>query len=130
MRRVVILCGTASFIMAFLGGVLAISLLSPSSVTAQSQPQEVRASAFLLVGPDGTVVGRWASGGGGGGNLGLSGPDGTLRLQLSANGQIASYGPDGTTVTFRAGRVTEEYTGAVPVNGVLLGPDGSIGMLP
>ncbi len=117
--------------MAFLGGLLAVTLASASSATAQTgQAQEVRASAFLLVGPDGTVVGRWAPGGGGGGNLGLNGPDGTLRLQVSANGQIASYGPDGTTVTFRAGRSTEEYTGAVPVNGVLLGPGASIGMLP
>jgi hypothetical protein len=62
MWRAVILCGATSFIMAFLGGVLAFSLMSPSSATAQAgQAQEVRASVFSLVAEDGTVVGRWAA---------------------------------------------------------------------
>ena len=61
MRRAVILCGTASFVMAFLGGFLAVSLAFPAAATAQSsQLQEVRASAFTLVGEDGTVIAQLA----------------------------------------------------------------------
>ena len=38
-------------------GTVAGNLVAPSSATAQSgQAQEVRASAFTLVGPDGTVL--------------------------------------------------------------------------
>ena len=132
MRRAVILCGAMSFIMAFLGTAVGFSLMAPSSATAQSsQAQEVRASAFVLVGPDGdTVVGRWAAGPGGGGNLTLHDADGTRRLAVAGGGQIETFGPDGTTLTFKAGRTIETYGGLVPVNGVLLGPGGSIGTLP
>jgi hypothetical protein len=131
MRRAVILCGTASFIMALLGTVVGFSLVAPSAATAQpTQAQEVQASAFVLVGTDGTVLGRWEPGPGGGANLRLNNADGTQRMTVSAGSQIASYGPDGTTLTFRAGRSTEDYTGPVPVNGLLLGPDGAVGILP
>jgi hypothetical protein len=130
MRRAVLLCGAASFIMAFLGGFLAVTLASPSPATAfSSQPPEVRASSFVLVGPDGdTVLGRWAAGPSGGGNLTLHDADGTRR-QGVGGGQFETLGPDGT-LAFKAGRTTEAYTGAVPVNGVLLGPGGTVGMLP
>jgi hypothetical protein len=130
MRRAVILCGTVSFIMAFLGGVLAVNLVTPPSVTAlSSQAPEVRASSFVLVGPDdNTVLGRWAAAPSGAGSLTLHDADGKRRMGLGA-GQLETLGPDGT-LTFKAGRTIETYTGAVPVNGVLLGPGGSIGMLP
>jgi hypothetical protein len=131
MRRAVILCGTASFIMAFLGGLLAVAVASPSPATAQpSQAQEVRASSFVLVGTDGeTVIGRWAPGPSGGGNLTLHNASGIRRLG-AGGGQIETFSSDGTRLTFKAGQTDETYTGNVPVNGVLLGPDGSIGMLP
>ena len=46
MRQAVILCGTASLIMGFLGGVVGSHLMAPLSATAQSiQVPEVRASA-------------------------------------------------------------------------------------
>jgi hypothetical protein len=130
MRRAVILCGTASFIMAFLGGFLAVTLANPSTVTALStQAPELRASSFVLVGPDGnTVLGRWAAAPSGAGSLTLNDADGNRRMGVGA-GQIETLGPDGT-LTFKAGRTIETYTGAVPVNGVLLGPGGSIGTLP
>src|SRR6266581_156695 len=73
MRRTVLLAGILPFVSAFLGGVLAFSLVVPSPATAQSsQLQEVRASAFTLVAPDGTVLATLAPGGAGnGGNLRL-----------------------------------------------------------
>src|SRR5438552_2914225 len=47
-------------------------VLSASSATAQAGPaQEIRASAFVLVAADGTVLGRLGSGGAGSGNLTL-----------------------------------------------------------
>src|SRR5437868_737198 len=59
MRRAVTLCDAAFLVMAFLGGALVFSLASPSSSRAQSsQGQEVRASAFVLVGSNGADVAR------------------------------------------------------------------------
>ena len=131
MRRTILLSGVCSFIMAFLGGILAFSLVAPAPATAQSsQLQEVRASAFVLVGADGnTVIGRWAPGPSGGGNLTLNSVGGTRRLGVGG-GQIETFSSDGTALTFKAGQTDETYTGAVPVNGVLLGPGWSVSALP
>ena len=57
MKRTIALCGAAAFLLAFLGGMLAFSLVVPSWATAQSsQEQEGRASAFTLVDADRTVL--------------------------------------------------------------------------
>ena len=90
--RAVILCGTASFVMAFLGSALAFSLLAPSSATAQpSQAQEVRGSAFTLVGPDGTVLASLAPGGDTGtGNLTLYDGAGTRRMRMTGGGEVVA----------------------------------------
>src|SRR5215210_3919603 len=61
MWRTILLAGVLPFGSAFLGGALAFSLVAAPQATAQSsQPQEVRASAFTLVGPDGTVLAQLA----------------------------------------------------------------------
>ena len=131
MRRTIVLAGVLPFVSAFLGGVLALSLIAPSSATAQSgQLQEVRATAFTLVGQDGTVLARLAPGNLGFGNLALFDTAGTQRLQLQGNGRMGVNDADGTLV-FQAGRSFEASgTGRPPVNGVELGPGGSVSMLP
>ena len=135
MRRAVILCGSVSFIMAFLGGVLAFGVMAPSAATAQSiQAQEVRASAFTLVGPDGTVIAQLAPQiPTGGARLSLGNAAGTERLSLAGAGVLNVYDQDGTTVVFRAGRSYNPVgagTGLPPTNGVELGPGGSISTVP
>ena len=133
MHRTVILCGATSFIMAFLGGLLALSLGAPSAATAQStQLQEVRASAFTLVGPDGTVLAQLATGTGLNGRLSLRDGAGTERVALVGSGVLNVYDQEGTTVVFRAGRsyTAGANTGLPPTNGVDLGPGGSISTLP
>ena len=132
MRRAIIPCGTASFIMAFLGGVLAFSLVAPSSATAQSSPpQEVRASAFTLVGSDGTVLATLApSPGSGAGLLQLYDAAGTRHLGMVGAGAVQAFDEDGTTPVFRAGRTFTGLSTGPPLNGVELGPGGSISRIP
>src|SRR5919205_3408883 len=61
MSRTILLASVLPFVSAFLGGALAFSLVAAAQATAQSsQLQEVRASAFTLVGPDGTVLAQLA----------------------------------------------------------------------
>jgi hypothetical protein len=131
MRRAVILCGTMSFVMAFLGGIVAFSLVAPSLATAQStQLEEVRASAFVLVGTDGTVIGRFGPGAAGNGNLVLLDTDGRPRWTIGGGGALSVYDPEGT-IRFRAGYQPALGPGGAPlVNGVLLGPEGSVSILP
>jgi hypothetical protein len=129
LRRAVVLCGAASFIMGFLGTLLAFRLVLPSSATAQAnQSDEVRASAFVLIGRDGsTEVGRFGLGGPGNESLSLSTGEGTRRHILSGNGTVTTFDSDGGTVTFAAGRRTEaSVVGEPPVNGVVLGLGGSV----
>src|SRR5215216_1308433 len=84
MRRTLLLSAVVPFVSAFLGGALAFSLVVAPQATAQSsQPQEVRASAFTLVGPDGTVLARLAPGPGGGSRLSLGDAAGTGRPPAS-----------------------------------------------
>jgi len=131
MRRTILLAGVLPFVSAFLGGVLAFSLVAAPQATAQSsQLQEVRASAFIVVGPDGTVLARLAAGGTGNGRLNLYDPAGTQRLVMRGDGSVIAYDQDGTTPAFWAGRTFTVRAGVPPLNGVLLGPGGSIGMIP
>ena len=127
MRRTVFLAGIP-FISAFLGGVLAISVMAPSRATAQSsQLQEVRASAFTLVGSDGTTIATLSPSPLGNGILTLNDGTGTKRSELSV-AAVNVWDADGTTLLFRAGAVA---SGTLPpVRGVLLPPGGWIGMLP
>lgn len=133
MWRTFFLIGVLPFISAFLGGVLALSLVAAPQAAAQAgEAQEVRASAFTLVGPDDTILARLApSGLTGDGVLLMYDAAGTRRLGVVGSGAVNVFGQDGTTLVFRAGRSFDVgQAGSAPVNGVLLGPDGSIGMLP
>src|SRR5207249_7025010 len=92
MRRTILLAGVLSFVSAFLGGVLAFSLVAAPHVTAQSsQEQEVRASAFTLVGPDGTVLARLAPGGSGNGNMSLYDTAGKRRMSIAGDGMVRAF---------------------------------------
>lgn len=136
MRQAVILCGATSFLMAFLGGLFAFSLVTPSRATAQpSQAPEVRASAFSLVGEDGTVIARLQPGPGQGGPpagvLILYSGEGTRRISITGAGTFNVFDEDGGATVFRAGRsfIVAPF-GDPPVNGVVLGPGGSISTRP
>jgi hypothetical protein len=134
MWRTILLASVLPFVSAFLGGALALSLVAAPQATAQSsQPQEVRASAFTLVREDGTVLAQLAPGpGAGAGRLALSDAAGTERVTLVGSGVLNVWDQDGTTVVFRAGRSYNPVgaaTGLPPINGVELGPGGSIRML-
>jgi hypothetical protein len=130
-KRAVLLCGTVSFVMAVLGTFVGFSLLAPLPATAQSsEAQELRASAFILVGPDGTVLARLAPGPNGPGNLALNDAEGTRRLVMTGAGVLAAFDSDGTTSNFRAGRCFEHCVGGAALNGVELGPVGSVSTLP
>ena len=132
MRRTILLECVLSFVSAFFGGVLAFSLVVPSQATAQSnQLQEVRASAFTLVGADGTVLATLAPGNNATGNLSLHDSTGTRRLSITGRGLIAVHDQDGTRLSFAAGRTFDQAPPiGSPLNGVLLGEGGSIGLLP
>jgi hypothetical protein len=131
MRRTILLGGVLPFVSAFLGGALAFSLAAAPQATAQSsEAQEVRASAFTLVGPDGTVLARLAPGDSGNGRLNLYDAAGTRRVAVIGNGRFLAYDQDGTTQVFRAGRTFEVSPGQPLFNGVELGPGGSISMIP
>jgi hypothetical protein len=131
MRRTILLAGVLPFISAFLGGVLAFSLVTAPQAMAQfSQPQEVRAAAFSLVGTDGAVIARLAPSATGNGNLSLNDATGMRRVAITAVGEVNIYDQEGTLV-FRAGRsYGPGPIGTGPVNGVQLGPGGSISMIP
>lgn len=133
MRRTIFLAGVLPFVSALLGGVLAFSLLAVPQATAQSsQLQEVRASGFTLVGADGTVIARLERAGtSGNGRLNLYDAAGTRRLNMNGEGDVIAYDQDGTTPVFRAGRTFGVGAAGRPLlNGVQLGPDGSISMIP
>ena len=133
MRRTILLSAVIPFVSAFLGGALAFSLVAAPQATAQSsEPQEVRASAFTLVGPDGTVIAQLApQPDSGGARLVLRNAAGTQRITLAGGGILNVWDQDGTTVVFRAGRTYNVgvASGLPPANGVELGPGGSIRML-
>src|SRR4051812_3979754 len=105
MRRTILLAGVLPFVSAFLGAALAFSLVVAPLTTAQSsQLPEVRASAFTLVGSDGTVLASLSPSGTGAGFLRLFDAAGTRRVLLSGTGTLDVYDIDETTVLFRAGR--------------------------
>jgi hypothetical protein len=119
------------FCSAFLGGLLAFGLVMAPQATAQSnQLQEVRATAFTLVGPDGTVLAELGtSATQNAGRLLLRDAAGTQRVVLVGTGTLNVFDEEGTTMVFRAGR-NYGGEGAPRVNGVELGPGGSISTIP
>jgi hypothetical protein len=132
MRRTILIAVVLPFVSAFLGAALAFSLVAAPQATAGSgQLQEVRASAFTLVGADGTVLAELAPGtGGGAGRLLLRDAAGTQRVTLVGSGTLNVWDQEGATVVFRAGRVYDVLASSrPPFNGVELGPGGSIGMI-
>ena len=132
MRRTILLGAVVPFVSAFLGGALAFGLgVAPQASAQSNQPQEVRASAFTLVGPDGTVLAELApSATQNAGRLLLRDAAGTQRVVLVGTGTLNVFDQDGTTVVFRAGR--NSGVGGTPgsLNGVELGPGGSISTIP
>jgi hypothetical protein len=131
-KRTVLLCCVVSSVVSVVVVSTVPALLFPGSATAQSsQLQEVRASAFTLVGEDGTVLTQLAPAPTGrAGRLSLR-TEGTERVTVVGTGILNVYDPDGTTVVFRAGRsyTVGATTGLPPTNGVELGPGGSLGLL-
>jgi len=108
-------------------------VLAPQASAQSNQAQEVRASAFTLVGPDGTILAQLAPGGPGNGRLSLRDAAGTERVALAGAGALNVYDQNGTTVVFRTGRTYNAVgavTGLPPTNGVELGPGGSISTIP
>ena len=133
MWQTILLASVLPFVSAFLGGALAFSLVAAPQATAQSsQLQEVRASAFTLVGPDGTVLAQLAHNPASGtGRLSLRDARGAERVALTGGGTLQVFDEDRTLV-FRAGRGAfgvGPTSGLPSVNGVELGPGGSIRML-
>jgi hypothetical protein len=106
-------------------------LLSPSASAQADQPQEVRATRFVLVAADGTVLARLEPGGDGNGRLQLFDKTGTLRVGLAGGGALNINDTDGVTQRFRAGYVPYvDSAGRPPINGVWIDADGSIGVAP
>jgi hypothetical protein len=131
MRRTILVAVLLPFVSAFLGGVLAFSLVGAPPATAQAnQPQEVRASAFTLVGADGTVLAELGSSPNvNAGRLVLRDAAGTQRVVLVGSGSLNFFDEEGTSMVFRAGR--NYGAGATSgLNGVQLGPGGSISTIP
>ena len=107
-------------------------VLAPTGATTQStQLPEVRASAFVLVGPAGTVLSRLHPGpGSGNGNLTLYDTTGAQRITITGNGAFNAYDPDGITHRFRAGFAEPGAGFSQRTNGVWLDPNGTISILP
>jgi hypothetical protein len=74
-------------------------LLGPSAAQAQFiQTPELRAQSFVLVGSDGTVIGRLGAGSQGAGNLTLNDANGRLHMAVSGAGDLLAYGTGGTAL--------------------------------
>lgn len=105
-------------------------LLAPPRASAQAgQAQEVRASAFVLVAADGTVVGRLAPSANGGGRLTLYDNTGAQRAAVAGAGVFAAFDPDGTTLRFLAGYTPTAAPNSPQIDGVQLEPGGTVGEL-
>ena|SRR5579871_17181 len=136
MRRTLLLAGIFPFFSAFLGGVVAFGLVAPSMASAQAAAApEVRASSFVLVGDDGTVQARLGIVPGVGiGSLTFLRADGQPAASFSPAG-FTMFDPDGA-VRIRVGRCVPSADfptcpgGLPPFEGLQLGPNGSVSVLP
>jgi hypothetical protein len=102
-RRVLGKGAAVAVIVAFT--VVTMRIVWPVPTEAQpAQQGEVRASAFVLVGPDGNVLARLAPGPMGNGNLSLFNTEGVLRAAINGAGNAGLFQPDGKVrVTLAAG---------------------------
>lgn len=94
-------CGStaAIVVLAVVTTLLVQRLIAPPGASAQLiQTPEVRANAFVLVGSDGTVIGRLGAGSQGDGNLTLNDSGGQLHLAASGAGDLLAYGTGGTAL--------------------------------
>jgi len=123
---------TATVALSALVVLAAQHLTTARRATAQSdQAQELRASAFVLVGPGGNVLGRFQPGPSANGQLMLLDDGGKTRAVLTGNGSLVVFDADGVTTRFEAGyRLTPGAGGVPPINGVLVDPSGSFDFLP
>jgi hypothetical protein len=143
MRRTIVLSSLVSAVVAVLTLLLVQHAFTPKPVAAQSdQPQEVRASKFTLVSPDGVVIGSWESRpaqrvtrGGvdydlrGGGRLSIFNQDGKQRVAIAPDGLFGVYDADGATLRFIAGYTQPQSpgpTGNPPLNGIQLNDKATI----
>lgn len=79
--------------------ILSQRVLIPPAATAQSiQAPEVRASSFVLVANDGSVIGRLGPGSAGDAVLTLDDSSGQLHMALSGAGDLLAYGSGGTAL--------------------------------
>ena len=106
-------------------------LVSPLAAAAQGgQPSVVRAAGFEVVGPDGNVLARLTAGPAGNGNLMLLDTAGNRRTVVAGNGTFGAFDADGVTLRYSAGySPVAGLTGTPPINGIALGPDGTVGIL-
>jgi len=88
MRRTFILAGILPFVSAFLGGVLAFSLVVPSVVEAQQA--KITAPAFGVAGVDGVERAAMATGPGIRSEVDVNDPSGMPRLVLQFGGQTGT----------------------------------------
>jgi hypothetical protein len=96
-------------------------LLTPPMATAQSS--DVRATAFILVGSDGTQIARLGPGSAGDAVLSLDDSSGTLHLAASGHGDLLAYGSGGTALvqvyadpsTNNSGMLVRDGTGKLRV---------------
>lgn len=101
---------------------LAQRLLTPTPARAGStQAAEIRATSFVLVGPDGTEIGRLGPGSQGAGNLTLFDPSGQLRIAVSGAGDLLAYGSGGTALAQIYANADDNTSGLI-----LRGSDGKI----
>jgi hypothetical protein len=104
---------------------------TPPATAQPTQFAEVRATRFVLVAADGTVLANLEPGGDGNGRLQLFDKTGTLRVGLAGGGALNIADTDGVTPRFRAGYVPYvDSAGRPPINGIWLDPEGSISVVP
>ena len=130
MRRMILLCGTASFLTAFLGGALAFSLAIPKPVAAQSDRQLSGTWLQALAGPaagqggnalvtfssDGTIILSTL------GTLTLQPLDGVHRLSSPGHGNWVRIGGREFAATwwqYRWNAETTEFIGPLHVSCII-----------
>jgi hypothetical protein len=97
-------------------------LLVPTAARAQSgDASEIRASAFVLVGADGTEIARLGPGSQGAGNLKLFDQTGQLRIAVSGAGDLLAYGNGGTALAQLYAKPDDNSSGLI-----LRDPDGNV----
>lgn len=119
MKWAIVLCSAGSFVMAFLGTVLAAALVLPGMVEAEEA--RIRAESITLVGDNGVDRVRLHVGGDGNPSIELLGGDGSERIRLQTGPGIAAgvtlFDPQG-------GPRVQLDAGGAPTGGTLPGDVG------